>query len=452
LLANGIAILTSLIEGLAALVDTRPITASDRERAALHLLDWIGCATAGAASEVGSVFRRHASRLPAGPARVILGGGVQARDAAFANGAFGNVLEMDDVHREAILHPGPVIMPTALAIAVEADAMGPTLLDAIIRGYEVEIRIGRSMGHAHYRQFHPTATCGPFGAAAAAASLLELDQQRIVWALGNAGTQAGGVWQCRAEPVMTKQLHTARAAVMGLEAAVLAEYGLSGPREILEGSLGVFAGLAPDAVPDQVLAHPDAPWLVHATSFKPWAACRHCHATIDAALALRDWVDNRPIRTVTVAAYADAVAFCDRVQPRSVNEAKFSLQHASAITLLKGPPPLEAFEPASFRDEAVASLRARVTLHRDEAYTAAYPARFGSSVTVELETGECRHAAVPDALGDPENPLPREAIIDKARILMASAGVASARIDAVIAAVLALPDGASAASLNTILP
>ena len=88
-----------------------------------------------------------AAAQPAGSARVVLGGQVTARDAAFANGAFGNVLEMDDVHREAILHPGPVVVPAALALAAERDTGGPALLDAILRGYEAEIRVGRAMGH-----------------------------------------------------------------------------------------------------------------------------------------------------------------------------------------------------------------------------------------------------------------------------------------------------------------
>ena len=451
MLANGVVALGTLTEGIAALL-RRPITEADRERAALHLLDWIGCAVAGAASETGAVFRRQAARQPKGGARVILGAALTARDAAFANGAFGNVLEMDDVHREAILHPGPVVMPAALALAAERGADGPALLDAIIRGYDAEIRIGRAMGHAHYRQFHPTASCGPFGSAAAAASLLGLDDDATVWALGNAGTQTGGVWQCRAEPVMTKQLHTARAAAMGLEAALLAADGLTGPREILEGALGVFAGLAPDAKPDRVLADPSAPWLIHATSFKPWPACRHCHATIDAALALRDWVAGRDIAAIEVAAYADAVAFCDRVQPESVIQSKFSLQHAVAVTLRDGPPPLEAFAPACFTDPSLAALRDRVTLLRDPGFTAAYPARYGSAVTVTLTDGETRRATIPDALGDPENPLPVADIIDKARRLMRSAGVADDAIERVIAATLALPRGAAAASLDTILP
>jgi 2-methylcitrate dehydratase PrpD len=438
----------SLTEGLVALL-ARPIALADRRRAALHLLDWIGCAVAGAASEVGGVFRAQATTQPPGTARVLLGPRVTARDAAFANGAFGNVLEMDDVHREAILHPGPVVIPAALALAVEQNLAGTGLLDAILRGYEAEIRIGRAMGGAHYAKFHPTATMGPFGAAAACGSLLGLDATCMTWALGNAGTQAGGVWQCRNEPVMTKQLHTARAAVMGLEAARMAALGLTGPRLILEGPQGVFAGLAPDAKPQRVLDEPDAPWMVHATSFKPWPACRHAHPTIDAALALRARIAGRDITSVRVESYADAIAFCDREAPRTTIESKFSLQHAVAVALLDGEPPLAAFDPPALGRADLAALRHHVTLAEDPALTRAYPLRFGASVSVTLGDGTVLREAVPDALGDPENPLAEDAILAKARMLMESAAVAP---DAIIAAALALAEGAPVARLNDALP
>jgi 2-methylcitrate dehydratase PrpD len=358
---------------------------------------------------------------------------------------------MDDVHRAAILHPGPVVVPAALAMAGALKAPATALLDAILRGYEAEIRIGRAMGPAHYRQFHPTSTCGPFGAAAAAGSLLGLDRAALVAALGNAGTQAGGVWQCRIEPVMTKQLHTARAAVMGLEAAMLAAEGLTGPRAILEGPLGVFAGLAPDAVPGRVLAEPDAPWLAHETSFKPWPACRHCHAAIDAALALRGQ-GGAPITEILVHAYADAIGFCDRPVPRTTNEAKFSLQHAVAVALLDGPPSLAAFDPPALARVDVAALRQRVRLIADPGFTAAYPGRFGAAVTMIRADGSVQRIDVPDALGDPENPLPLAALVAKAHALMASAGVDEARRQAVIAATLGLAEGGPLGLLHAALP
>lgn len=439
----------SLTEGLAALL-ARPIAEGDRRRAALHLLDWIGCAAAGAASEAGAIFRDHAARQPWGAARVVLGARNTARDAAFANGAFGNVLEMDDVHREAVLHPGPVVVPAAIALAAERGAGGAALLDAVVRGYEAMIRIGRAMGAAHYPRFHPTATMGAFGAAAACAALLDLEPRQLVAALGNAGSMTGGLWQCRHEPVMTKQFHTARAAAAGLEAAQLAAVGLTGPRLILEGPQGVFAGLARDARPARVLEEPDSPWLIHAVSFKPWPACRHAHAAVDAALALRGRIGGRSIAAVHVAAYADAVAFCDKPQPRSVIEAKFSFQHAVAVALLRGRPGLADFDPPAIADPALAALRARVTVAEDGAFTRAYPRHFGAAVEVALEDGATLREAVPDALGDPENPLDEDAIRAKAVTLMEGAGVASP--DAVVAAALALADGAAAADLDAALP
>jgi 2-methylcitrate dehydratase PrpD len=439
----------SLTEGLAALL-ARPIAEADRRRAALHLLDWIGCAAAGAASEAGAVFRAQADRQPWGPARIVLGAQGTARDAAFANGAFGNVLEMDDVHREAILHPGPVVIPAALALAAERGASGADLLDAVIRGYEAMIRIGRAMGPAHYARFHPTATMGALGAAAACASLLGLDAPRLVAALGNAGSMAGGLWQCRHEPVMTKQFHTARAAAAGLEAAELAELGLTGPRFILEGPQGVFAGLSRDARPARVLEEPDATWLIHAVSFKPWPACRHAHAAVDAALVLRERLAGRTIAAVQIATYADAATFCNKPSPRSVIEAKFSFQHAVAVALLRGRPGLADFDPPAIADPALAALRARVTIAEDPALTRAYPLHFGAAVTVTLADGTTLREAIPDALGDPENPLDETAIRAKAATLLDSAGVA--RPEAVIAAALALAEGAPAVALNAALP
>jgi 2-methylcitrate dehydratase PrpD len=439
----------SITEGLVALL-ARPIADADRRRAALHLIDWIGCAAAGATSEAGTILREYTARLPWGPARIMLGSRSTARGAALANGAFGNVLEMDDVHREAILHPGPVIIPAALALAAETDAHGPDLLDAILRGYEAMIRIGRAMGGGHYARFHPTATMGPFGAAAACGSLLGLDAERMVWALGNAGSQAGGVWQCRHEAVMTKQWHTASAASSGLEAAQLAALGLTGPRRILDGPQGIFAAMAPDARPHRLLDDPDEPWMAHATSFKPWPACRHAHAAVDAALALRERVAGRPIASVAIAAYADAISFCDRVAPRSTVEAKFSLQHAVAVALLRGKPSLADFEPPALARPDLTALRERVSVAEDAAYTRAYPLHFGSSVTVTLADGTTLREEVPDALGDLENPLDEGAILAKATTLMQSAGVAQP--DVVIAAALALADGAPVARLNDVLP
>lgn len=441
----------SLTEGLADLL-ARSVVPEIRARAALHVLDWIGCAVLGAENPAGRIVARYGQNLGSGPCHAIGVGNRDAAGAAFVNGAYGNVLEMDDIHRTSILHPGPVVVPAALALAQRLNASSGDFLDAVVRGYDAVIRVGRSVGPGHYRHWHNTSTCGPFGAAAAAASLLGLDRSATVMALGHAGTQASGPWQCRLEGAMSKQLHTAAAAQAGLAAADLAALGFTAPKQILDGELGFYAAMCPDPTPEAVLADPDGPWLITDTSFKPWPACRHAHPTIDVALALRDRVDVAAIDRITVRSYADAVGLCDNTSPTTVLEGKFSLQHCAAIVLLDGPPPLEAFEPTALARADVAALRAKVRLESAEPFASAYPMHYGAGLTVRLADGRELAADAPDALGDPDNPISPDAVQDKARMLMRAAGLAPDRIEAIIAAVDALPSGGVIDDVVNLLP
>jgi 2-methylcitrate dehydratase PrpD len=333
----------------------RPVDAATRERAALHVLDWLGCAVIGATTAPGLALRRWANRegIAAGPCAIVGGGRGSLWTALIVNGGVGNVLEMDDIHRTAILHPGPVIVPAALALAQRENASSAAFLDAVTRGYDAAIRIGRSLGPGHYKYWHNTATGGVFGAAAAAGSLLNLSREQLVDALGNAGTQASGLWQVRLEPVMGKQLHNGRAAHAGVLAADLARDGFTGAQSILEGPLGFFNAMCPDGRIERVTADPAAPWLIFETGFKPWPACRHAHPTIDAALALRESIDPATIESVEIASYKDAVTICDREHPSTAVDAKFSLQHSAAVVFLSGKPTLADFEPARFNEPAL---------------------------------------------------------------------------------------------------
>ena len=437
----------SLTEGLIAIL-RRPVTAADCGRASLHVLDWVGCAVLGAAAPPGVVMQDYGARQPAGPCAAIAVGEVRAETAAFVNGSYGNVLEMDDIHRTSILHPGPVVIPAALACAQAEGVAAHEFLEAMVRGYDAVIRIGASVGLGHYKQFHNTATCGPFGAAAAAGLVLGLDDGRLADALGNAGTTAGGLWQVRHEDAMSKQLHTARAAQSGLVAAMLAAKGFTGPRFILEGPQGFYAGLCPDPNPEIVLAEPAAPWKMYDTSFKPWAACRHAHPVIDAGLVLRDQVEVGEIESLSVRTYADAVAFCDRTHPGTVVESKFSHQHAAAVVLLDGPPNLSSFEPETFNRADIAHLRERVTVATAEPFDSAYPEHYGAEVEATLKDGRTVRAAVTDALGDPANPVDEARVVAKARELMSAAGFVTERIDGIVSACARLATGGTLDALT----
>jgi 2-methylcitrate dehydratase PrpD len=385
----------TLIEQIAQHLQ-RPVDGATRERARLHLLDWLGCVAGARHSEVGQL------EFP------------DTTDNVLSKAAFlGNLLEMDDVHRSALLHPGPVIWPSVLGGLNGEDDVW---LDAAVRGYEAMIMIGAMFDAHHYAHYHPTATAGVFGAAAAAASLLECDTAQSASALALAGSVTGGVWQTRHEAVMAKQWHVAHAVITGGSAAFFARQGVTGPRYILEGPQGVFAATCREPKPLTL----GESWRMAEVSFKPWAACRHTHPAIDAALELR--ARGTLSGAIRVETYGDALAFCDRPNPVSVNEAKFSLQHALAVVMARGEPKPADFEPEALA--ALADIRAHIRVAECPALTAAYPAHFGATVKTSHDS-----ITLTDARGDPERPLSREGIIAKAQQLMRLGGLTQTNAD-----------------------
>jgi 2-methylcitrate dehydratase PrpD len=405
-----------LLDGLAALIGRVPAKA-DLERAGSHLADWAACAIIGRTEPAGQALLAVQDATPSG--------------RAFAWGGLGNILEMDDVDKRALLHPGPVIIPAALSLAYSEGIKGQALLQAVVRGYEATIRLGRAAGPAHYAYWHSTGTCGAIGAAAACSSLLELNPPQRAHAMALAVSQSAGLWQTRHEPESHgKQLHTAHAARAGLDAARLAEAGFRGPLSILEGPQGFFAAMCGQADPHAVLADPETGWRMHEVSFKPWPACRHAHAAIDAALIVRASRDIRDTALpIWVETYPDALKFCDRAEPSSVIEAKFSLQHAVAVTLLRGAPRLADFSPEAISDEAVAALRKRIHCRTAEPFQSDYPQRFGAALLIDDTRTEVR-----DALGDPERPMTDAQRHHKAMELLIAGGLGPEPADQLIAA------------------
>ena len=377
----------------------RKVDDATRDRARLHLLDWLGCVAGARESKIAAALN------PMQSSRLI--------HAMF----LGNVLEMDDVHRSAVLHPGPVIWPSALGEDIgDMDAV----LDAAVVGYEAMIAVGATLDARHYAHYHPTATAGVFGAAATFARGFDQSHKQLVASLGLAGSVAGGLWQMRHEDVTTKQWHVAHAWRTGRSSAEYAEYGVTGPRFILEGPQGLYAATCKSPKPMEFPKR----WRIWDVSFKPWGACRHAHPAIDAALELQALLGKLD-GEIVVETYADAIAFCDNPNPKTPQQAKFSLQHAAAIVATSGVPTLADFEPAAIRK--LAKARARVIVRECKDITARYPHHYGARVTCNKQAVE-----MIDTLGDPERPMSETQIIDKARALMAWGGLSEKQADKAI--------------------
>jgi len=401
----------SLTADLTELIDAKPVAPEDYRAAALFVLDALANALAGRETAPGRILLDWAQSEPM----------TMGRQAQLLGGLT-HILEMDDLHRASVVHPGCVVVPAALALAQKRQIGGRAFLRAVLKGFEACCRVGMSVGPAHYKIWHNTATCGPFGSAFAVADLLGLNADAKVDALGNAGTQSSGLWQFLETGAMSKHLHAGRAAEAGLLAADLASRGFSGPPDILEGAKGMYRAMCPDARPDQLLADADAPWQLRQTSIKPWPSCRHTHPAIDAALELAPAIGNRRVERIEVITYQAALDVCDRPNPQSEYEAKFSLQHCVAAALQGGNPDFTSFTPAA-RDR-FAELRSIVQIKAGAPYLQAYPAAWGASVQVALDDGTLLEAERRDAFGDPENPLDEDAMRRKAAMLFAHGGLA----------------------------
>ena len=271
----------SLTQSLIKLIREKPVQQEDLESAALFTLDAVATAYAGSATPVGQVLRDWASSSD-----------LDLKRQALLMGALTHITETDDLHRASVTHPGCVVVPAALSLGEKLNSTPQQILTAILHGFEAMCRIGAAVGPTHYKVWHNTATCGPFGSAMAAATLLELDDDQTLHALGNAGTQSSGFWQFMETGAMSKHLHAGRASESGLLAAELAAHGFTGSPEILEGEKGLFAGMCADPIPDNILKEPDGPWQLPLTSIKPWPSCRHTHPVIDCALELHKQIDG----------------------------------------------------------------------------------------------------------------------------------------------------------------
>lgn len=411
-----------------------PLAGAVLHHARRALVDWAAAALAGAGTPpVTRLAASLADEIGFGPARLVDGRAALPRAAALINGTAAHAAEVDDIFRDAIYHPGAPTIAAALALAQAQGADGAALLRALVVGYEIGTRIGVTMGRAHYARWHNTGTIGSFGAAAAAAELLQLDERRFAHALATVATMAAGLQQAFRRDSMSKPLHAGRAAEAGVTAARAAAQGVTGALDLLEGEVGFGRSLGdrPDG-PDwrDCMATLGARWHVTGMTFKNHTCCGHAFAAIDGALALRErlGVSADAIERVEVGTYAEALQVAGNPDPRTAAEARFSLPFVVATALRHGRVRLAAFEPERLADAATRALMQRIELAVDPALDAAFPAQRAARVTLITRDGRREDWLQPTRKGDPDAPLADAELGDKFVELAApSRGDAAAR-------------------------
>jgi 2-methylcitrate dehydratase PrpD len=342
-----------------------------REVARHCLLDFLGCAVAGSREPLVEILVGALARGEGSTEAGLIGRPERASrsTAALVNGAAGHALDFDDTHTMMNGHPSVPVLPALLALEETEGTDGRRLMTALVAGIELECRLGALLGGRHYAiGFHATGTLGTFGAAAACAHLLELDEDGWMTALGLAGTEAAGLKS--AFGTMAKPLHAGRAASAGLLAALLARGGFTAAEGVVEAEQGFAATHSGDELEPSRLERFAGRFLICDTLFKYHAACYLTHAPIEAARRIRveHAVDPEAIESVAVTVAPALLGVCNIAEPSTGLEGKFSLRATTALALLgEDTSALSTYSDEKMRDARLVRLRDRVRVVTDAA-------------------------------------------------------------------------------------
>lgn len=394
-----------------------PLSVDARHAAKRCLVDWMAAAIAGHRSELSERLQ-HAMRdeLDRGGARLVASGrqalpGV----AALINGASAHVMEFDDIYRDALYHPGAPVIAAALAVAQTAGLDGARLLNAVVCGYEISNRIGVAVNPQHYRYWHTTATVGAFGAAAAAASAMNLNREACGHALANAASFAAGLQQAFRSDAMTKPLHVGRAAQNGVFAALTAQQGITGAAGMLDGDIGFTKAMGSGGDLTEVMADLGERYTIRQTTQKNHGCCGHIFASIDAVLAItaNHTIDIDTVRAINIGTYQAALDITGRADPATPMEARFSTPWCVAAALVQGSVRLRAFTSDALADATLRSLADKVTLRLDDEINSKFPYQRQSRVELYLQDDTRLTHFAETRKGDPEDPLSDDELNDK---------------------------------------
>ena len=410
--------LAEFLSGLEGRVARRHIAAAGN-----CVIDTLGAIAYGSEQPWSMAAARHALATGGGGACTVVGLADPASPAmaAFANGTAAHAFELDDVHEEAVNHPGAVVVPAALAVAEDIDASGLAFLEAVVVGYEAMARAGLAVGPVSHMLagFHPTSMSGVFGAAAAAAQLRGLDAARLNHAFGIAASLASGTMEFAASGGMAKRIHAGRAAEGGIMAAALAADGFEGAGDGLAGRHGFCRVFTDDPRPELLVEGLGERWMIDEITVKPYASCSDVHPMVQATseLVAEHGVRAIDVERIVVHTTTKVSELNDMDGTTSVMAAQYSAQFNVAAAVLADPSDPAMFSPERISDSALAALQARVTLVRDPSFDATYAWKQGARVEITTTGGRVLERTVHGQRGSMHDPLSDAEIESKFQIL-----------------------------------
>ena len=416
------------------------------DRARYFLLDYLAVTVRGSREESAQCVQRMIQPVPTGSptnCATVIGTPIRTLPvyAALANGTASHGIEHDDTHSGGSIHLGTTMYSAALALAETAPGIATEdFLTAAVAGYEAAARLAMALQpKEHYALgFHLTPTCGVFGAAITACKLLALSAERTLAAVGIAGSMAAGSMEFLAEGAWTKRIHPGLAARNGIEAALLAAEGFTGPLHMFEGRDGFLHGYSRNPVPERLTADLGKSYEILHTAVKPHACCRYMQGPIDAVLDLVRQHEIRPdqVHKIEVAVLEAGWGIVaeprnQKYNPQSMVDAQFSMPFGAAVAVVCGAAGLDQFTLDQIHSTRIREVMQKVVLVKDARLEENFPREWPARAIIELQSGQRYERFVRYPKGDPENPLTWDEMAAKFRSL-AGLALSPERCDEVI--------------------
>lgn len=384
------------------------------------ITDTIGCALAGSSEPCVDILEEVlAEDRTEGPCLVIgRGRRAGALEATLINGLSSHCLDYDDINKSMGGHPSVTLVPVLLALADKLDLSGAKFIQAFVAGYEMGCKLGRAVNFVHYEKgWHPTATLGTFGAAAAASNALGLSSHQTTMALTIAASMSSGLKSNTGS--MTKPFHVGHITRNGLFAALLAQNGFTAREftfEHIQGFFEVFNGPGNYDIEKMFESWADPYDIVlPGVGIKRFPSCASTHGTIDCMMVLREQgLQAEDVKEIHITIHPRRLVHTNRPIPQNALDCKFSLQYCAARALTDGWIKSENFMGDADKDPVIRQLLGKTKVSQFTENDPEITNQLASQIRVATNDGKEYFHKVEQAIGrGPELPVPPDQLKQK---------------------------------------
>ena len=404
-------------------ISRKNLSANIIQHVKFSLIDYIGVTIGGSVLTHDKLKKLKNLYEDVSSEGLVIGGEIKAslKNSIFFNGINSHILELDDGSRYGVTHPGGPLFSALLPVAFRHNVGWESFAYGVVIGYETILRISTAIQPSHYNKgYHPTATCTPLGVAVGICAMLDLPFKVTKDAFSSACISAGGSLKAIENTSKQKVINAARGAELGFTSYCVAQAGFSGPNDVLSGVTGFLSIMASEYNPEILIRKENDPLWIGRVYRKLYASCRHTHGAIEGALRIKANYNISPeqIAKITIKIYKGIRGKHDIYKIFGEESAKMSIPYSTSAALVFGNANNESFDANHITNPLINNLISKTVIEEDAYISSLLPNKRATEICILTTDNKAHTAFVEYPIGEPENPLQFDDLIQKYRNLV----------------------------------